>query len=107
MTTRVNWKRWYEVPSRGSAHASRIAPAVTARDALPRARRVASSARVATSDPRRLRLAEETRGPEDQHTHDERQRGGQLQLGADDVGADQVLEDADRQPADHGPDGAV
>jgi hypothetical protein len=42
--------------------------------------------------------------PEDQNKNDQGERNGQFELTGDQIGADQILRDADDQSADHGPD---
>src|SRR6267378_1661837 len=52
-------------------------------------------------------LAEEARGPHQQHAYDEPQRHRELEVVADHVGAEDVLEHADHETADHRAAGAV
>src|SRR4051794_33347273 len=46
--------------------------------------------------------AEQTGGAHDENADDQHQREGQLELGADDVRTEQILQDTNDEPAEHG-----
>src|SRR3954463_4996600 len=58
-------------------------------------------------DTSHLHAAEESRRAHEQHADDDDQRHRELEVVADDEGAEHVLQHADHQPAEHRPAGGV
>src|SRR3954452_23947500 len=113
ITAIVSWKRWKlsstnngamatTMPSRtssarcqaGVAAGAAIAPRSTS-DSRP------LLALMMASHPAEDDAAEQAGGTHDQHADDDGQRHRQLELGADHIGAGEVLEHADREAAEH------